>query len=108
MNSYCLKILNHLSTPGTDRTIEGLERLMCPKILHGSLQHLTKMKYIKYIHVVANINDGFKPIKTNSYAITLDGLDFIENHNKDSKKFWIPIILSNAFSLLALMIAILK
>lgn len=77
------------------------------KNLKKSIQLLRKNGCIKSL----NNTDVFYcriPYQQEKFEITVKGLAFLEDRELDTKRFWIPIIISGIFSFIAIIISIIS
>jgi len=108
MNRYCLKILKHLTKSGNDKSTDYISTLFCPAIVQMCLEKLEEEKYIEHTDYLYPVNADISPVEVDNWFITLKGLDFLTDHKIEWLKFWIPIGITNGFSLIALILSIIS
>lgn len=106
MNRYCLKILKELSPPNPNSQLSNIKMFNCGGFKYDCISELEHQGYIVQSNEAYDpVND--KIVEVKGWALTFKGYDYISQHRSDWLKFWIPLGITNAFTLIALIISVI-
>ena len=107
LNKYSYKILEWISTPGKGGSPEELKKLGSWCVILACIEDLADKGLIKHTDVMYDLSDNRKPVPADTWFITQKGLNYLQEEKTES--FWriVPLAISSALSVAAIIISII-
>ncbi len=107
MNKYSLKILKRLARCRDIKSTKYLEDAFNRLNIHHYLEDLEKNGLIEHLIIQDDVDTEIET-SMDFWILTIKGMDFLSDKKESNIHFWLPIIISNFFTLLALVLSIIS